>query len=697
MDILAVTKVGLFIPFVLTLLVVAIFYLIDGYKKDFGKSLVSFIATIIGTIVSVLLAKLCAWGTAKLFTPLILKKLSDLSEEMGSVLSLASGFIQSAIDVGMSFLFFSLFFTISVLIFKSLGKKIKWEKLEKLNPGKTGTRIAGMGIRGIDALLVTVMLLLPLYGSISMAAPPVASLLDVFESFSVTTPQENESPFSPNDFDESLPSGYLENALLNEENNTVLTDNGSNQVVTMSKMIMPLSQENMAPVNASPDIQEEDISKIIDAVANHPVLIPYKYGPGSWIYSGLSSVSLNGNTINITAAVESVEKILNLVQKYIEALEDEDTEEALEIMEELIDYARNEVINQKWSYDIIMAFVGELDTLVETYADELPADADVDIEEMYDQLRPLLDMTYEEYTTNAEGLLDFASWFIETYGQYINEPLTDEKEKELTEEMYAQVGELLNLSDQAVSLKRMILQMQAQKMFDGLPDKQDPAYAEYYASRKNLPESGTEFVNEYFGNGIVSKKERDKEVIAMILLLEAQNGLEAAEAFVQHPLFGAQAVTEATDEYLYITSYEEYMYETLTLDDDSYKVFDTLDKMLSYYEDVQYDDCFKFEDLAYGYMNYELSETKINYGYYPIYDQHGNPLVIKEDENGKLYLVPEDLAKVMGDETPLTKDVIKENFLKPFEDFASDKLYESENSEIMQGNEQSFVTTVVTD
>jgi hypothetical protein len=315
---------------------------------------------------------------------------------------------------------------------------------------------------------------------------------------------------------------------------------------------------------------------------------------------------------------------------------------------------------------------------------------------MYDQLRPLLDMTYEEYTTNAEGLLDFASWFIETYGQYINEPLTEEQEKELTEEMYSQVGELLNLSDQSVSLKRMILQMQAQKMFDGLPDKQDPAYAEYYASRKNLPESGTEFVNKYFGNGIVSKKERDKEVTALLLILDAQNGLETAEAFVQHPLFGADAVTESTDKYMYIKSYEEYMYETLTVTDDSDKVFDTLDKMLYCYEDVQYMDYFMFEDLAYSYMNYKLSESQNEYDMYPILDGYGNYLVIKEDENGKLYLVPEDLANVIGDKTPLTKDVIKENSLNPFEDYVEGKLYEAENSEVMQGNQDSFAATVVT-
>ncbi len=675
MDILNVIKIGLFVPFFLTLLVTAIIYLIDGYKKDFGKSLVSFTATIISTLISVLLAKLCGWGTAKFVTPVLIKKLAEASEELGSVISLASGFIQGAIDVAMSFMFFAIFFSISLAVFKSLGKKINWKKLDKLNTGKTSTRIAGMGIRGIDAILVTIMLLLPVYGSIATIAPPAASLIDVFNSFDSVSSPENEYPSTMGDFENSFPSG---DEFLTDENGNVISMNDFDQTIIMAKTITPLTHKINVTPSPSPETEEADISQIMETVANHPVLAPYKYGPGSWVFSGLSNVSLNGNTIDITTAVNSIEKILDLVQEYIIALQEEDTDEAIEIMEELIDYTRNDVINQKWSYDLVMALVGELDNIVDIYADELSSD--VDIKELYDQLRPLLDMTFEEYTHNAEGLLDFASWFVETYGEYINKPLSDEDEQKIMEEGFNQAGELLNHSDQAIILKRIILQMQAQKMFDVLPDKNDPAYIEYYKTRKGLPNSGAEFVDEYFGDGIVPKDERAKEAAIMLYLIDSPDALGTAEAFARHPLFGADAVTESTDKYLYTSAYNEFMYPPITLNDDADRVFTTLDKILACYEDIEYDKPLSFKDVAIQYLIQEMG-TDDTYGYTTIVDENGSVATIMQDSKGTLYVISEELAEGLDKEKPLTNDFIKKHNLKKFEEYISQEAegYISEN------------------
>lgn len=554
MDILAIVQYGMFVPFVFVLLLFGIIYLMNGYKKDLGNSLISLVATILTTVVSLLLAKGVGLLVSKPLLALLPAEVSEVLAELGPFSSFGESFIKGGIEVVVSFLLFGFFFLVCLAIFKTVGKKISWEKLENLNSGETGTRLAGLGIRGIDAVLVTIMLLLPLYGTIAMVAPPVATIIEMSESFAA--PQARSVSYEEYEEPEYEANG-----------------------------------------------EEVEIIDLVEIVANHPVLAPYKYGPGDWVYSGLSSFSMNGKTVDIASAADSLEGLLDRVQVCLDAFEAQDADALVVALQDAISYTRDEVIHQRWSYNMVMAFVGEMDGIVAEFAGEFQEEAEM--LEFYEQAKPLLNMTFEEYTYNAEGILDFAEWALNTYGKYINTPPTDEEFEPMAMDLYAHIGDLLNYSEQAVGLKRIILQMYAETMFEVLPDANNPEYADYYAARKDLPNSGAAFINKYFGDGIVPQENRVAETIAFISLINCQNPLDIAEAFTRHPSFGADAVLYAMDEYLYINSYPS-LGKQLAESSKAEKTYKKFDNMLKECEEQDLNDGQYFSDRVYSYLAYEL-------------------------------------------------------------------------------------------
>lgn len=641
MNVLTIIQIALFVPFFLLLTIFAIVYLINGYKKDLGRSILSLAATIVAIGISLLLAKLLGWALSPAIISLLPAGLTESLSEFGA---LATDFIQGAIEIALSFLLFGLFFIISLAVLKGVGKKIHWDKLENLNTGKKGTRLGGMGLRAIDAVLVSIMLLLPLYGTIATVAPPAATLMQLSESMT-SSGQSDHSAVNPLGSDR------------------VQAPKVQSTGVSFSAAVVPLSagiaSPNRQPDN-SPDPShpgEISISDILEAVANHPVLTPYKYGPGAWVYSELSSFSMNGKTVEVSTVANSLDGMLDRLQTFRTAIESRDEQAALNAIQELITFTRNEVINQRWSYNMVMAFVGEIDTLMEQIATEL--DGEDKLMEMYERVRPLLDMSFEEYTNNAEGLLDFAGWLIETYGKYGEGAFTDDDEANVKKELYLRLGNLLNHSKQATALKQIVLQMYAQTIFDVLPNAKDPNYADYYAGRKDLPNSGTAFVNKYFGDGIVPEKDRLAEASAFFSLLRTHNALDTAEVFVRYPLFGADAVLDTMDEYLYIRGGTGQLGMQLSASDKAAEAYEALDRMLRAYENVPYDQPLTFSDAVHDYIIEELGLSNIQSGTITA--------LIKMGADGKVYLIPEELMEKLAGLSILDEQTIQKYGLKPYE------------------------------
>jgi hypothetical protein len=225
-------------------------------------------------------------------------------------------------------------------------------------------------------------------------------------------------------------------------------------------------------------------------------------------------------------------------------------------------------------------------------------------------------MSYEDYTKNAEAALDFAAWLVEMFSQYGESIFTTEGEAILGNELYVRFGNLLNTSEQTIGFKRVILQSYADMMFNTLPDPADTNNTEYYQAREGIPNSGAEFINKHFGDGFVPEEDRAAEAAVFIALFGGADSLDAAEAFVRHPSFGADAVLECMDENLYINMEDQYMGQQLAESYRAQEAYNYFDNELKGYDDTPLEYGFTFSDVVRNYLIYELGFEE-GYGYYP--------------------------------------------------------------------------------
>lgn len=607
MNVLNIIQIALLLPFLCVLATLGIIYLVNGYKKDLGRSLVSFAATVVAIGVSLLFAKLISAAVAGKIMSFLPE---DAVESLSEIGTLGNTLVQAAVEIVLSFVLFGLIFVIILAILKAVGKKISLGKIEELNTGKSGTRLAGMGIRGIDAILVSVMLLLPLYGTIATVVPPAATLMHITENFPSSSdgdvdyaPEEHGSDSAEQTRDDTVSIAIPQKSSIYSSNVFA----GKAAVVPAINFAAAIGSSTATPEPA----------EILDTIANHPVLLPYKYGPGSWVYSDLSSVSMNGSVVDICASINSLDGVLSKIEACIYAVEQQDISGTAVAVQDLIEYLRSEVIYQRWSYNMVMAIIGELDASIESSIEMI--EGEEELSEVYGQIRPLLDLTFEEYTHNADGVLEFVSWgvnwFIEAYGKYdLDAGLPDEEKIALINEACVRLGDLLNHSEQTRCLKRIVFSMLADTMFDTLPDPNDPANADYYSARKNVPNSGVEFVNKYLSDSASSEEEFYADGVMFMLMMSDPYALGAAAVFAYHPSFGADAVLEAMDEHLYINGIDmQYISEKLAESDNAEEIYRELDNKLRACENAPALQLLEFSNEVFSYLAQELDLVDDSY------------------------------------------------------------------------------------
>lgn len=169
MDITKFAGFALFIPFIIVFGICCLLFLKTGYKKGLWRSLISLGASVASFIVSMLLGRLLGRLLAGPIAGVI-----PVGQDATGVL--ARAVVQGAIQAVLALIFFAIFFLIAVIVAKKLAKKIHFEKMDKEPQDKKGYRYAGLGIRTVDAIVVSLALLLPLYGSLSIVAPPAATI-----------------------------------------------------------------------------------------------------------------------------------------------------------------------------------------------------------------------------------------------------------------------------------------------------------------------------------------------------------------------------------------------------------------------------------------------------------------------------------------------------------------------------------------
>lgn len=165
----------LWIPFGIVLLIATAIFLTSGYKRGLWRALLSLAATVVSTALSLLfanwIAPVISGAVVSVLPPLDVQEL-PLPEEL--VLDL----IRGVIGVVLALILFSVFLCVLSIIIKSVCNHAAGGKLAV---NSKGLKWAGLGVRLVDAVVFSLLLVLPLYGTLA-AYGPTAQVLVRFQA-----------------------------------------------------------------------------------------------------------------------------------------------------------------------------------------------------------------------------------------------------------------------------------------------------------------------------------------------------------------------------------------------------------------------------------------------------------------------------------------------------------------------------------
>lgn len=166
-------------PFLLLALIFGICFTVRGAKKGAARAAIALAATALSALASVFLAKLIAIPVGNSLTPVIYDMMGDGASELGAA---AMAKMDSMI-IGMAGAVASLVFFIPVIIIVSVILKVVASVITtKLmpEPKHIANKIGGAAIGFVDAILLALLILLPVYGTLSLVKDfkPVISTLE---------------------------------------------------------------------------------------------------------------------------------------------------------------------------------------------------------------------------------------------------------------------------------------------------------------------------------------------------------------------------------------------------------------------------------------------------------------------------------------------------------------------------------------
>ena len=167
----SILKAVLWIPFGIVLLIVTAIFLTSGYKRGLWRALLSLGATAVSTVLSLLLA---GW-IAPVISGAVVSALPPLgAEELPLSEELLLDLIRGAVGAVLALILFSLFLFIISIIIKSVCNHAAGDKL---TVHSKGLKWAGLAVRLVDAAVFSLLLVLPLYGTLAAYAPTAQVLV----------------------------------------------------------------------------------------------------------------------------------------------------------------------------------------------------------------------------------------------------------------------------------------------------------------------------------------------------------------------------------------------------------------------------------------------------------------------------------------------------------------------------------------
>ena len=441
MDIISVVSLALSVPIAIFFVIFGSVFLASGYKNSFWRSLVSLGATIVAILISFLLGKLAGILVAAPACAGILDVILKAAPAEAGMIKIV---LQSVIQVALTLFFFGLFMIISLAVCKKIGKSLPWEKVQNDPVDGRSMRLAGMGIRFLDAIIVTLALLLPLYGTLAFAASPLSTVA------------------------------------------------------------------NMAGA-------DNEVAAVLNAVEQHPTTKIYKSGPAASLYRGLSTANIGGESFGLASMAETV---AGTVRRF-DAFTNSDGQQRADALSDLTQYLLKNVVEEPWCYNLVTVAQDELKKINEPVPQ---------------QIAQVLEMSELEFKENSVALLSFVNYALDNGFMTFYDSSDYEA---LPEEYYVRLGELLNFSDQAIELKKMLMKESAVALFRKGWDSDAEEIATAQAS---------EFIDQYITNTPLTKEQYQQEGEAFMLMTFAHSDCDVLEAFVRYPSIQCENVLDLIED-----------------------------------------------------------------------------------------------------------------------------------------------------
>lgn len=430
-----VINIGLTVPFLVLLAIFSIIFLRAGYKNGLWRSLVSLVATLVALVVSLLLGKLFGG----IFGETAFKFLSRAAG-IGADSGLAASVLQAALQVLMTLVFFGLFLLISVPVLKALAKRLRWSKLSQEPGSDQRSRFAGLGIRALDAILVTILLLMPIYGSLASLVP------------------------------------------------------AANRLISMS---------------AGPN---DPAVQLLTIVEGHPMVSLYRSAPVAAVYRGISGFEIGDASFDVVQITDTMDGVISR----IEAIDSAEGEERIAAASDLMGYLQENVIEEEWAYQMLQELLRELETSPEP---------------MDQQMYALLSMSQEQFQDNGTAILEFLEYALNN--NFVEFTRSGDYSL-LPPDFYQRVGDLINHSDKAVALKKLIMTESASLLFLDYDTYNDElAMAQAYS-----------FVERYVPSRPTEPALRAQEGEMFLRMYDSGREGDILAAFALHPKIGYAGVKE---------------------------------------------------------------------------------------------------------------------------------------------------------
>ena len=498
MNIVSVVNLALYIPIILVFALCCTFFLISGYQKGFWRSFISLGMSLGSILIGLLLGKLFGWILAG---PIAKSLAEKLLTDTDVPLQLLNSIVQSIMQGGLTFVFFGIFLIAALILSKNLSKKIHFAKMDDEPTDQKGLRYAGMGLRFLDAIIVTLVVLIPLYGPLAMTMPIASRFVNIASGNSNATAS---APINPSAIPNTT-SGVSQTTLS-------ITD------TTYRVVNLDAAMPNMVP--GIPDMVPETSSKpstmeqLVTTIEGNPILVIYKQGPASLMVRSLSTVSLGGESIDAAQIMWAIEGTIDRFDAYAHA----DGQEQADALEELVRFMRVNVVEKSWSYDVLQALRKEMNKYQ-------------GVEEDLDLIYALTDTDRNTYRSNGIALLEFIEYALQ------NEFMTFYRSSDyeaLTPEFYEKLGALINHSEQAVALKKILFIEHGDALF---AQKQQTA----------------DFISQHIPNQPLPKELQKQEAESFMRIFFEKGPINTAEALVRHPKITYEDVKPLLNQQLWST------------------------------------------------------------------------------------------------------------------------------------------------